>query len=113
MTSKRIKTKKGEIMKFLSLEDMSGTFEAVLFPRIYSKYAEKTLSMGPYLIEGKADPENGNNIIVEKMEILRSININTPLQKDSTEHNYYGDVEKVDEKEFEITRKQLSVINYY
>ncbi|NNG27094.1 MAG: DNA polymerase III subunit alpha, partial [Ignavibacteriaceae bacterium] len=36
MTSKRIKTKQGEIMKFLSLEDLTGTFEAVIFPRVYN-----------------------------------------------------------------------------
>ena len=36
MASKRIRTNKGETMKFLSLEDMTGTFEAVIFPRVYS-----------------------------------------------------------------------------
>jgi DNA polymerase III alpha subunit len=33
MASKRILTKKNEIMKFLSLEDLTGTFEAVIFPK--------------------------------------------------------------------------------
>jgi len=31
MSSKRIRTKKGDIMKFLSLEDLTGTYEAVIF----------------------------------------------------------------------------------
>jgi DNA polymerase III alpha subunit len=35
MSSKRIRTKKGDIMKFLSLEDLTGTYEAVIFPRAY------------------------------------------------------------------------------
>jgi len=102
MTSKRIKTKRGDIMKFLSLEDLSGTFEAILFPRAYSKYAELTMSMGPYLIEGKADLENGNNIIVEKLEILSNKKALEFVQKDSLKNNYYGDVEKVTSEELEI-----------
>ena len=95
MTSKRIKTRKGEIMKFLSLEDLTGTFEAVIFPNAYRKYAELTMSMGPYIIEGKADLESGNNIV-------------SANQKDSTENNYFGDVEKVAEEEFGI----VNSLNY-
>ena len=102
MTSKRIKTKKGDIMKFLSLEDLSGTFEAVIFPKAYGKYAESTMSMAPYLVEGKADLENGNNIVVEKLEILSNKKVLEFSQKDSTLNNYYGDVEKVTEEELEI-----------
>ena len=104
MTSKRIKTKRGEIMKFLSLEDLSGTFEAVLFPRTYSKYAELTMSLGPYLVEGKADIENGNNIIVEKLEVLSYKHALQFAQKDSSENKYFGDVEKVTKEEFAIAQ---------
>jgi len=100
MASKRIKTKKGDIMKFLSLEDLTGTFEAVLFPKTYSVYAEQTLSMGPYLLEGKIDTDNGNNIIVEKMEVLSANEAASVTQKDSAENKYFGDVERVDEEEF-------------
>ncbi len=102
MTSKRIKTKKGEIMKFLSLEDLTGTFEAVIFPEVYEKYAGLTTSMGPYLLEGVVDAANGNNIIVKKMKILSGANIKTALQKDSSENQYYGDVEKISEEEFRL-----------
>jgi DNA polymerase III alpha subunit len=102
MTSKRIKTKKGDIMKFLSLEDLTGTFEAVIFPKAYSRYAELTLSMGPYLVEGKVDAENGNNLIVEKLEVLSSTTVKSITQKDSSENKYYGDVEKIHEDEFYV-----------
>ncbi len=95
MTSKRIKTKKGDIMKFLSLEDLTGTFEAVLFPRAYSMYAEETMSMGPYIIEGKVDMENGHNIIVNKLEPVSSAAMNAAKMNDSVEHNFYGDDEKI------------------
>ena len=100
MTSKRIKTKKGDIMKFLSLEDLYGTFEAVLFPKVYNQYAELTMSMGPYFIEGRVDKENGNNIVVEKLMILTSEKVKAAALKDSTENKYFGDTEKIYEEEF-------------
>jgi len=102
MTSKRIRTKKGDIMKFLSLEDLTGTFEAVIFPKVYSRYAELTLSMGPYLVNGRVDAEDTRNIVVEKLEVLSSLAIKESIQKDSVENKYYGDVEKISEEEFLI-----------
>ena len=102
MTSKRIKTKKGEIMKFLSLEDETGTFEAVIFPKVYNQYAEITLSMGPYLVYGKVDVEGGNNLVVEKMAVLSNHTAQAVLQKDSAEHNYYGDAEHFSEDEINL-----------
>ncbi len=95
MTSKRIKTKKGDIMKFLSLEDMTGTYEAVLFPKAYSRYAEETMSMGPYIIEGKVDMENGNNIIVDKLELISSSAMSAQKMGDSVENNFFGEDEKI------------------
>jgi DNA polymerase III alpha subunit len=102
MSSKRIRTKNGKIMKFLSLEDLTGTFEAVIFPEAYSKYAEQTMSMGPYLIEGKVDTEDTTNIVVEKLKVLSSVSVKSGFQKDSVDHNYYGEEEKVSEEEFLI-----------
>ena len=102
MASKRIKTRKGDIMKFLSLEDLTGTFEAVLFPRTYAVYAEQTLSMGPYLLKGVVDMENGNNIVVKKLAVLSAKEVKMVTQKDSAENNYFGDVEKVYEEEFHL-----------
>jgi len=104
MTSKRIKTKKGEIMKFLSLEDLTGTFEAVIFPKVYYRVAELTLSMGPYLVTGKVDVNDHTNLVAEDREVLSSIALQSSLQKDSVEHNYYGDEEKITEEDFALAR---------
>jgi len=41
-------------MKFLSLEDLTGTFEAVLFPDAYARCAEATLGTGPLIAEGRS-----------------------------------------------------------
>ncbi len=93
MSSKRVRTKKGDIMKFLSLEDLSGTYEAVIFPKVYSVVAEKTLSMGPYILEGKIDNETFNNIIVEKLEILSHTKVKIGSHNDSAEYYYASDDE--------------------
>jgi DNA polymerase III alpha subunit len=105
MTSKRIKTKQGEIMKFLSLEDLTGTFEAVIFPKVYYRVAELTLSMGPYLVTGRVDLNDHTNLVVEDLKVLSSSSaLQSSLQKDSVEHNYYGDEEKITEEDFALAK---------
>ncbi|MBK7630543.1 MAG: hypothetical protein IPJ23_07565 [Ignavibacteriales bacterium] len=102
MTSKRIKTRKGDIMKFLSLEDRTGTFEAVIFPREYEKFAEQTMSMGPYIIDGKVDENDPTNIVVSKLSILSVESVKVADQKDSVDNKYFGDVEKISEEDFRL-----------
>lgn len=94
MASKRVKTSKGDIMKFLSLEDLSGTFEAVIFPETYAKYAELTLSMGPYIVTGKVDAASGNNIIVETLDVLTAGKAKSITERDRNETDFFGDSEK-------------------
>lgn len=105
MASKRVMTSKGGIMKFLSLEDKTETFEAVIFPEAYRKYAELTISMGPYLVEGKVDAESGNNIIVEKMEVLSAVKAQSITQKDRTSKDFFGEPEK------ELTVDEIHLVN--
>lgn len=99
MTSKRVKTKKGDVMKFLSLEDTTGTFEAILFPNIYGKVAEKTLTMGPFLVEGRVDRELFTNIIVDRLDLLHVTDLKASLRLDSVENQYFGDNESFSEEE--------------
>ncbi len=56
---KRIPTKAGAWMKFLSLEDLTGTFEAVLFPDAYARCTEATLDTGPLVLEGRVALDHG------------------------------------------------------
>jgi DNA polymerase-3 subunit alpha len=102
MSSKRISTRKGDPMKFLSLEDLTGTFEAVIFPNVYQGVAEKTLSMGPYIIEGKADE---NNLIVDKLEVLADHSIKAEFQYDSTGYKYKPDDEGLTEEDFSLAKE--------
>jgi DNA polymerase III alpha subunit len=100
MTSKRIRTRKGDIMKFLSLEDTTGTFESVIFPRQYEQFAELTMSMGPYVIDGKVDENDATNIVVSKLSVLSVASVKVTDQKDSVDNKYFGDVEKISEEDF-------------
>jgi DNA polymerase III alpha subunit len=69
---KRIPTKAGGWMKFLSLEDLTGTFEAVLFPAAYARCAEATLGAGPLLVEGRVDVDQGvPSLAAERIEPVR------------------------------------------
>jgi DNA polymerase III alpha subunit len=102
MSSKRVRTTKGEIMKFLSLEDLSGTFEAVIFPDVYKECAEMTLSMGPYLIEGIVDKNDSNNVIVKKLTTLSNLIIQNRNERDGVENTYLGDIEKISDDDFKV-----------
>jgi DNA polymerase III alpha subunit len=97
MTSKRISTKKGDVMKFLSLEDFTGTFEVVIFPNVYSRVAERTLSMGPYVIYGKVDDDN---IIASDLQLLAESSVKAKFQKDSADYVYKPDDEGLSEEDF-------------
>jgi DNA polymerase III alpha subunit len=104
MTSKRIRTKKGDIMKFLSLEDLYGTFEAVIFPKVYYEYAELTMSMGPYIVQGIVDEKDPVNLVVKKLNLVNAIKVLRETEKDSVENKYYGDVEKISEEDFMLMK---------
>ncbi len=101
MASKRIRTRKGDIMKFLSLEDLTGTFEAVIFPNVYSRVAEHTMSMGPYLVEGKVDM---NNLIVDRLELLADKAVKAQFEYESIEYKYKPDDEGLTEEDFSLAK---------
>jgi DNA-directed DNA polymerase III PolC len=65
------KKERREWMKFLSLEDMTGTFEAILFPKCYRRYARQTLTSGPYLLTGRVEEDHGVcSLNVERLEAV-------------------------------------------
>ncbi|MCM3442795.1 DNA polymerase III subunit alpha [Metabacillus halosaccharovorans] len=50
-----IRTKKGEVMAFLSLGDETGEIDAVIFPQTYTKFSEKTKDGLVFLFGGKVE----------------------------------------------------------
>lgn len=62
---KNITTKNGDPMAFLTLEDILGSYEGVVFPTDYKTIGEKLAEGGIYLFRGKGNIRNGfKNIIV-------------------------------------------------
>jgi DNA-directed DNA polymerase III PolC len=71
VTSRRLRTSKGTYMKFLSLEDETAPYEAILFDKAYQKFGHLTLTRGPYLVEGRVEDDEGHcSLHVERLEVL-------------------------------------------
>ncbi|MFZ5568911.1 MAG: DNA polymerase III subunit alpha [Thermodesulfobacteriota bacterium] len=62
---KRTRTKKGDLMAFVSLEDMNGAVEAVVFPKEYEAYADLLMEDKAVLLQGEVQKEeNGSKLLV-------------------------------------------------
>jgi DNA polymerase III alpha subunit len=71
VTSRRLRTSKGTYMKFLSLEDETAPYEAILFDKAYQKFGHLTLTRGPYLVEGRVEDDEGHcSLHVDRLELL-------------------------------------------
>lgn len=71
VTTRRAKTKRGEPMRFLSVEDLTGTIELVLFPGVYKKFGHLVKSRGPYIAEGEVENDFGHHpITVDHLEVV-------------------------------------------
>jgi DNA polymerase-3 subunit alpha len=57
--TRRVRTSKGELMRFLTLEDESGLAEVVLFPDTYRRDGEYLNSFGPLCITGIVEDQMG------------------------------------------------------
>jgi len=63
ITGKRIRTKKGDYMKFVTLEDTDGLVEVVLFPKVYQRYGAKTVGTPKLMVNGVVRDEGGSLVI--------------------------------------------------
>jgi DNA-directed DNA polymerase III PolC len=61
----------GEMMKFVTLEDLTATFEVTLFPDTYSREGHKLNGPGPYLVRGRVENDHGAiTLTAERIENL-------------------------------------------
>ncbi|MBE0688395.1 MAG: DNA polymerase III subunit alpha [Anaerolineaceae bacterium] len=73
LSSHRARTARGELMLFLSIEDLEGMLEVVFFPPVYQQYRQVLRSSGPYLIRGivECDSDDGNLWLrAEKVKLI-------------------------------------------
>ena len=57
VTGKRVQTKDGDPMKFVSFEDTTGIYEAVFFPKAYNQFCFMLNEMRPYVLKGKVEQD--------------------------------------------------------
>ena len=74
IAAKRIRCRKsGRYMKFMSMEDLTGTYEVTLFPRAYVVYGHLTMAMGPYVFEGRVQDDFGVcSLIADKVKVIEN-----------------------------------------
>ena len=61
---RQITTKKGETMAFVRLEDLQGTIDITVFPRLYTEEKDKFALEKIIIVTGKADVRNGRVSVV-------------------------------------------------
>ncbi|MFQ6675002.1 MAG: DNA polymerase III subunit alpha [Fidelibacterota bacterium] len=72
ITTRRARAKGGRLMQFLSCEDLTGTFECVLFPAVYRRYGRFIRGRGPYIITGRVEDDFGHTpVTVKKLTLLK------------------------------------------
>lgn len=72
IAAKLTRTKKGQRMMFINLDDAVGRIDVVLFPRCFDEYAHLMRTAGPFVIFGKVVKEyDVINIVAEKVELLK------------------------------------------
>lgn len=65
---KTIQTKKGDMMAFVTVEDLQGTVEVTLFPSVYSSAYELLRDDTPVLVQGKLQKDdNSAKILADQM----------------------------------------------
>ncbi|MBI5646307.1 MAG: DNA polymerase III subunit alpha [Ignavibacteriae bacterium] len=73
VAAKMSRTKKGERMMFMNLDDSTGMIDVVVFPKCYHEFGHLLRSAGPYLVTGRVAREYGViNVVAEKIERLAS-----------------------------------------
>ena len=63
VTYKSTRTTKGELMKFVSLEDPTGIFEVTLFPKTYKQFGHILTEKGPFIVKGRIENDSGNRTL--------------------------------------------------
>ena len=69
---KRVRTSRGEYMRFVTMEDMTDLFEVVLFPRCYNRYGHLLKTPGPFAVRGHITDEQGCYVLnADRLHLLR------------------------------------------
>lgn len=73
LTSRRARTSKGDLMYFLSIEDLEGLLDIVFFPAVYNQFRQELRGSGPYLIRGKVELDSDTGEMWIRAEKVRNL----------------------------------------
>lgn len=80
-TAKVIRTRKGDQMAFVNLEDMQGTVEVTVFASVYEQVAGILYEDSPVMVEGIVEAvENGAKILAEKITLMEKAHETWPIE---------------------------------
>jgi error-prone DNA polymerase len=74
VTGKTVHSSEGKPMKFMTFEDLTGTYEAVFFPGVYGRFCHLLNIKRPYILRGKV--EESFNAITLTVDQVRVLNVN-------------------------------------
>jgi DNA polymerase-3 subunit alpha/error-prone DNA polymerase len=75
VTGKRVQTKHGDTMEFLTFEDETGIVETTFFPKTYERFCHMVDQNRPYVLEGKVEVDWGaTTLTVDHVEPLAPVN---------------------------------------
>ena len=94
--TKTIKTKKGELMAFVTIEDIHGTVEVTIFSSVYAKACDLLADDNPLIIEGHVQKDEksvkilANTVMpIDKAEETWTISIHLNLDINGAEKDLF------------------------
>jgi DNA polymerase III alpha subunit len=63
VTSRRVRTGAGHAMRFVTLEDLVGVVEVILFPDVYRRFGHLLAGPGPFLVDGRVEDHHGAAVV--------------------------------------------------
>ncbi len=99
---KKISTKSGGFMAFITVEDLYGSVECLAFPKIYERTRSVIKQDAVVRIKGKIDipAEKAPVVIIDTLEALQPDDAPTPSVPESTEEVLWLDARKLTEEDF-------------
>jgi len=90
--TRKVRTQKGGLMQFLTIEDESGLIESTLFPRVCEAFSTRIRSLGPYVVEGTIEVDHrAINLNVSRVEAWSSPGEELPEPAAEAEHDGVGE----------------------
>jgi DNA polymerase-3 subunit alpha len=81
---RRLNTKNGNQMAFATLEDLQGSVELVIFPKVWEKQGSLVQPEAVLLTEGKIDSASGDpKILVDRFRLIRPDDVTDEMRQDA------------------------------